>query len=102
MCSSNKWVKPEFLAAARIVRLPHRSEASEQLYKEEFFTQSRDQRLYWYMCGPTVYNHLGHAYFTFDILRKVPQHYFGYKVEHNNIDDKSIINSNEAGNLDCY
>ena len=73
--------------------------------KEEFFTQSGDQRLYWYMCGPTVYNHshLGHAraYLTFDILRKVLESYFGYKVtlvmNITDIDDKIIINSKEAG-----
>ena len=73
--------------------------------KEEFFTQSGDQRVYWYMCGPTVYNHshLGHAraYLSFDILRRVLADYFGYKVSLvmniTDIDDKIIINSQKAG-----
>ena len=38
----------------------------------------------WYSCGPTVYDasHMGHArsYISFDILRRVLQDYFGYKV----------------------
>lgn len=73
--------------------------------KDEFFTQSGDQRLYWYMCGPTVYNHshLGHArtYLSFDILRRLLTDYFGYKVtlvmNITDIDDKIIINSQKAG-----
>lgn len=38
----------------------------------------------WYSCGPTVYDasHMGHArsYISFDILRRVLTHYFGYDV----------------------
>ena len=68
--------------------------------KEEFFTQSGDRRLYWYMCGPTVYSdtHMGHArtYISSDILRRILSDYFGYQVtlcmNITNIDDK-IINS---------
>lgn len=52
----------------------------------------------WYICGPTVYDssHMGHAraYLSFDILRRVMQHYFGYDVHYvmniTDIDDKII------------
>lgn len=41
-------------------------------------------RVTWYSCGPTVYDasHMGHArsYISFDILRRVLTHYFGYDV----------------------
>ncbi|ORC85816.1 putative cysteinyl-tRNA synthetase [Trypanosoma theileri] len=52
----------------------------------------------WYTCGPTVYDvsHMGHAraYLTFDILRRIMEDYFGYKVLYQmnitDIDDKII------------
>ncbi|KAK2957673.1 putative Cysteine--tRNA ligase [Blattamonas nauphoetae] len=59
----------------------------------------------WYNCGPTVYGpaHLGHArnYVTLDIVRRIMQDYFKYKVEFGenitDIDDKIIKKSNELG-----
>jgi cysteinyl-tRNA synthetase len=68
--------------------------------KDEFFPNSGDRRVYWYMCGPTVYcdTHMGHArtYITSDIIRRVMTDYFGYQVtlcmNITNIDDK-IINA---------
>ncbi|CAL4165604.1 unnamed protein product, partial [Meganyctiphanes norvegica] len=52
----------------------------------------------WYSCGPTVYDdsHMGHArsYISFDIMRRVLQDYFGYKIHYvmniTDIDDKII------------
>lgn len=74
--------------------------------KDEFFTNSGDRRVYWYMCGPTVYcdTHMGHArtYITSDIIRRVMTDYFGYQVtlcmNITNIDDK-IINSAIQNNV---
>jgi cysteinyl-tRNA synthetase len=62
----------------------------------------------WYCCGPTVYDssHMGHArllndyvnkraYITFDILRRIMQDYFQYKILYvmniTDIDDKVYI-----------
>ncbi|XP_012269862.2 cysteine--tRNA ligase, cytoplasmic [Athalia rosae] len=65
--------------------------------KEEFIPQCGN-RVYWYSCGPTVYDasHMGHArsYISFDILRRVLSDYFGYDVLYvmniTDIDDKII------------
>jgi len=73
------------------------------LEKDEFITQTGDQNLYWYMCGPTVYDaaHLGHArtYVGSDILRRVLRDYFHYNVylsmNITDIDDKIIMRSIE-------
>jgi cysteinyl-tRNA synthetase len=66
--------------------------------KEEFLTSTGDRRVYWYMCGPTVYDasHLGHArtYVCFDAIRRIMTDYFGYHVtlcmNITDIDDKII------------
>lgn len=58
----------------------------------------RNERVLWYNCGPTVYDvsHMGHArcYISFDILRRVLQHYFDYPVHFvqnvTDVDDKII------------
>lgn len=99
--SRSSWQRP----AASSYRTGLKLRNSFTKEKDEFFTQSGDQRVYWYMCGPTVYNHshLGHAraYLSFDILRRVLADYFGYKVtlvmNITNIDDKIIISSQKAG-----
>lgn len=62
------------------------------------FIPIEQHRLTWYNCGPTVYDssHMGHArsYITFDIIRRVLQNYFGYKIffvqNITDIDDKII------------
>ncbi|XP_027204731.2 cysteine--tRNA ligase, cytoplasmic [Dermatophagoides pteronyssinus] len=62
------------------------------------FVPIEQHRLTWYNCGPTVYDssHMGHArsYITFDIIRRVLQNYFGYKIffvqNITDIDDKII------------
>lgn len=59
----------------------------------------------WYGCGPTVYDsaHMGHArnYVSFDIIRRVMEDYFGYKVNMcmniTDIDDKIIARAAEVG-----
>jgi cysteinyl-tRNA synthetase len=71
--------------------------------KEEFLTITGDRRVYWYMCGPTVYSdtHMGHArtYITSDIIRRILVVYFGYQVtlcmNITDIDDKIINTSIE-------
>eukprot|EP00761_Pharyngomonas_kirbyi_P014650 gb/GECH01014680.1/.p1 GENE.gb/GECH01014680.1/~~gb/GECH01014680.1/.p1 ORF type:complete len:1220 (+),score=272.25 gb/GECH01014680.1/:1-3660(+) len=51
--------------------------------KEKFITVNSG-KIGWYVCGPTVYDsaHIGHArnYVTFDIMRRVLEDYFGYRV----------------------
>lgn len=67
---------------------------------------SKEKPISWYSCGPTVYDsaHLGHArtYITFDIIRRVLEH-FGYSVTYamniTDIDDK-IINKVKENGLD--
>ena len=67
---------------------------------------SKDIPISWYSCGPTVYDsaHLGHArtYITFDIIRRVLEHY-GFSVIYamniTDIDDK-IINRVKENDLD--
>ncbi|ONH66875.1 Cysteine--tRNA ligase [Cyberlindnera fabianii] len=63
------------------------------------FVPSRDRKVSWYCCGPTVYDssHMGHArnYVSTDINRRILQNYFGYNVTFvqnvTDIDDKIII-----------
>lgn len=67
------------------------------------YVELNDDKVYWYICGPTVYDnsHLGHArtYITFDILRRVIENYYGKKVTTimniTDIDDKIINKSIE-------
>lgn len=64
----------------------------------EPFAPREGRLVRWYTCGPTVYDvsHMGHAraYLTFDILRRIMEDYFGYKVIYQmnitDIDDKII------------
>ncbi|CAM9432383.1 unnamed protein product [Chrysoparadoxa australica] len=61
--------------------------------------------LKWYSCGPTVYDeaHVGHArtYVTFDIIRRVLVHMFGYDLHCamgvTDVDDKIINRAGERG-----
>ncbi|KAL1505810.1 hypothetical protein ABEB36_005287 [Hypothenemus hampei] len=65
---------------------------------KEVFVPRSGKKVYWYSCGPTVYDasHMGHArsYITFDILRRVLNDYFNYDVLYvmniTDIDDKII------------
>eukprot|EP00667_Euglena_gracilis_P003432 EG_transcript_3436 len=62
------------------------------------FTPRHGNVVRWYMCGPTVYDvsHVGHArtYLAFDIVRRILQDYFNYKVflvmNITDVDDKII------------
>ncbi|CBH11592.1 cysteinyl-tRNA synthetase, putative [Trypanosoma brucei gambiense DAL972] len=64
----------------------------------EKFAPREGRLVRWYTCGPTVYDvsHMGHAraYLTFDILRRIMEDFFGYKVIYQmnitDIDDKII------------
>jgi cysteinyl-tRNA synthetase len=64
--------------------------------KDEPFIPIDTKTVTWYCCGPTVYDagHLGHArnYVSTDILRRIMQDYFKYKVNFvmniTDVDDK--------------
>lgn len=64
----------------------------------------------WYSCGPTVYDasHMGHArnYVTTDILRRLLQDYFGFKVNYvqnvTDVDDKIIVKARHNLLFDRY
>jgi len=70
------------------------------------FVPKTGKRVFWYSCGPTVYDasHMGHArsYITFDILRRVLTDYFNYDVFYvmnvTDVDDK-IINRARRNHL---
>ncbi|KAI1863712.1 uncharacterized protein JN550_009412 [Neoarthrinium moseri] len=72
------------------------------------FTPIEPGKIKWYACGPTVYDqsHLGHArnYVSTDIIRRILQHYFGFKVNFvmniTDIDDKIIIKARRQRLLD--
>ncbi len=67
------------------------------------FIPCREGEVTWYSCGPTVYDasHMGHArnYVTTDILRRILQDYFGYKVNFvqnvTDVDDKIILRARQ-------
>eukprot|EP01091_Cochliopodium_minus_P000735 TRINITY_DN1064_c0_g1_i1.p1 TRINITY_DN1064_c0_g1~~TRINITY_DN1064_c0_g1_i1.p1 ORF type:complete len:813 (-),score=313.25 TRINITY_DN1064_c0_g1_i1:51-2489(-) len=63
------------------------------------FIPQEGNRVTWYICGPTTYDHshLGHArtYISFDIIRRILENYFGYEVfsvmNITDVDDKIIL-----------
>lgn len=63
------------------------------------FVPREKGKISWYSCGPTVYDdaHLGHArnYVTIDILRRILQDYFHFKINFvmniTDVDDKIIL-----------
>ncbi|KAI3389179.1 hypothetical protein SNEBB_009733 [Seison nebaliae] len=71
--------------------------------KEEFIPRNGN-KVYWYSCGPTVYDqaHMGHArsYITFDIIRRIMSDYFSYNIVYcmniTDVDDKIIKNSRKS------
>lgn len=71
--------------------------------KDLFVSSDGSNRVTWYMCGPTVYDHshLGHArtFVTQDIMRRLMQDYFNYDLDVTmnitDIDDKIIARSLE-------
>ncbi|CAI2360622.1 unnamed protein product [Moneuplotes crassus] len=71
--------------------------------EKEKFTPQEGNRVNFYMCGPTVYDHshLGHAraYMLMDTVRKVMRDYFNYDVHYcmniTDIEDKIIKKSND-------
>jgi len=77
--------------------------------KEEF-KPIKKGHIKWYSCGPTVYDasHMGHArsYISFDILRRVLQDYFKYKIDFvmniTDIDDKIIMRARQNYLFEVY
>ena len=78
--------------------------------QKEVFVPQKDKRVTWYNCGPTVYDasHMGHArtYLTFDIVRRVIEKYFGYKIFYvmniTDIDDKIIKRARQNHLYELY
>ncbi|KAF8376287.1 cars-1 [Pristionchus pacificus] len=78
--------------------------------KKEVFQPNNGKVVKWYICGPTVYDssHMGHAraYLSFDILRRVLENYFGYRVVYamniTDIDDKIIKRARQRHLLTSY
>lgn len=78
--------------------------------RKEVFVPENGNQVTWYSCGPTVYDasHMGHArsYISFDILRRVLQDYFGYKIFYcmnvTDIDDKIIRRARQHHLFDEY
>ncbi|KAJ7387869.1 Cysteine--tRNA ligase, cytoplasmic [Desmophyllum pertusum] len=91
-----KWIKPE-------------GNGELKLYNS-LTREKNGRRVFWYSCGPTVYDasHMGHArsYITFDILRRVLQSYFNYDIFYvmniTDIDDKIIFRARRNHLLEKY
>lgn len=97
MAAATKRSQPEWTS-------PNGSVQQLRLYnsltrKKELFAPADGNQVKWYICGPTVYDasHMGHArsYITFDIVRRVMQDYFNYRIFHvmniTDVDDKIIL-----------
>ncbi|GEQ68995.1 hypothetical protein JCM33374_g2665 [Metschnikowia sp. JCM 33374] len=88
------WTKPVAAAGSPVLKIHN----SLTRAKEEF-VPILPNRISWYCCGPTVYNHahMGHArnYVCSDICRRILRDYFGYNVKFvqnvTDIDDKIIV-----------
>ncbi|KAI5703614.1 hypothetical protein M8J75_014033 [Diaphorina citri] len=86
-----KWTTPESSA-------PQLKLYNSLTRQKEVFVPQNGKEIYWYSCGPTVYDasHMGHArsYITFDILRRILSEYFNYNITYamniTDIDDKII------------
>lgn len=96
------WKPPSLEGKFRTGLFVNNSMAGE---KVEFVPHRAGRSVYWYGCGPTVYDaaHMGHArtYLAFDIIRRIMNDYFGYHVflcmNITDIDDKIIARSAEQG-----
>ncbi|CDH48408.1 cysteinyl-trna synthetase [Lichtheimia corymbifera JMRC:FSU:9682] len=94
-----KWHKPKDISNERPVLKLYNSLTKS---KTEFVPK-RPGHIGWYNCGPTVYDaaHMGHArtYLSMDIIRRVLESYFGYKVNFvqniTDIDDKIILRARQ-------
>lgn len=93
-----RWLQPEGSSQLKLYN---------SLTKEKnAFIPHDENRVFWYSCGPTVYDasHIGHArsYISFDILRRVLADYFNYDIFYvmniTDIDDK-IINRARRNHL---
>jgi len=97
-----KWIEPEGTGELKLYNSLTR--------EKNVFVPQNGRRVFWYSCGPTVYDasHMGHArsYITFDILRRVLQSYFNYDVFYvmniTDIDDKIIFRARRNHLLEKY
>lgn len=100
--SMPKWIQPEGNGELKLYNSLTR--------EKNVFVPQKGRRVFWYSCGPTVYDasHMGHArsYITFDILRRVLQSYFNYDVFYvmniTDIDDKIIFRARRNHLLEKY
>ncbi|KAM9910979.1 hypothetical protein OXX69_003960 [Metschnikowia pulcherrima] len=89
-----QWTKPVASGNGPVLKIYN----SLTRAKEEF-VPIQPNRISWYCCGPTVYNHahMGHArnYVCSDICRRILRDYFGYNINFvqnvTDIDDKIIV-----------
>ncbi|KAI1297852.1 Cysteine--tRNA ligase, cytoplasmic [Halotydeus destructor] len=87
------WAGPSPIKGKSVLRL-----YNSFTRQPEIFVPMNGNRISWYNCGPTVYDHshMGHArsYITFDIIRRVLTDYFNYDIFYvmniTDIDDKII------------
>ena len=102
MASENRtqplWLPPSAQPGVALPRLKIYNSLTRT--KDDFVPSDPSGRtVSWYGCGPTVYEdaHLGHAknYVSTDILRRILQDYFGFRVHFvmntTDIDDKIIV-----------
>ncbi|KAG2377455.1 hypothetical protein C9374_009366 [Naegleria lovaniensis] len=81
-----------------IAKRNHNSENSENIKKDSTTTVLSTPPIYWYSCGPTVYDasHLGHArnYVCLDVIYRILTNYFQYQVYYvmgiTDVDDKIL------------
>ncbi|KAI9315543.1 tRNA synthetases class I (C) catalytic domain-containing protein [Dichotomocladium elegans] len=103
-------VQPKWIEPSAIATRPTGSAAPPVLKLYNSLTKSKTEfipirpgHISWYNCGPTVYDaaHMGHArtYLSMDIIRRVLESYFGYKVQFvqniTDIDDKIILRARQ-------
>ncbi|GAB7342232.1 hypothetical protein MBLNU457_g0478t1 [Dothideomycetes sp. NU457] len=103
------WTPPQRHSGAQLPNLKIYNSLTKR--KDDFVPiDPTGKNVLWYTCGPTVYDdaHLGHArnYTSGDIVRRIMQDYFGFKVRFvmnaTDIDDKIIKRGREAHLLEQF
>jgi cysteinyl-tRNA synthetase len=102
--------QPKWLQPAGQTHQPALKVYNSLTRAEVNFVPIEKGRVTWYSCGPTVYDdaHLGHArnYVTIDIIRRILQDYFGFKVHFvmniTDVDDKIILRARQRHLFEEY